>query len=91
MTFSDLRGAVSTAQGAKVAQLLALEQYRAQRAHLFPSLSSLQWWMRTHRRQAIEAGALLLVRGRYHVNPEKMDACIAAAGQEAALRQLASA
>ena len=80
----------ATAPGS-VAQIVALDVYRAQREHLFPSLSSFQWWLRTNRRLAIEAGALLLVRGRYHVQPDKMDSCIAVAGEQAARRQLVPA
>lgn len=81
----------ATPQGDILPSVVALEQYRQQRAHLFPTMNSLQWWMRSHRRQAIEAGALLLVRGRYHVNPEKFDACIVACGQQDALQHLESA
>lgn len=81
----------AAAAQASVAQIVALDLYREQRENLFPSLSSFQWWLRTHRRRAIEGGALLLVRGRYHVNPQRMDACIAAAGEEAARRQLVAA
>jgi len=76
---------------AVAAQLLPLDQYRAQRETIFPSLGSFQWWMRSNRGRAIQAGALLMVRGRWHVVPAKMDACIEQVGTEAARRQLVPA
>jgi len=80
----------SAAAGAAV-EIIPMPAYVEQVSHLMPSLSSFQWWLRDNRPRAVEAGALLLVRGRYYVNPAKMTACIAEAGQEAARRHLAGA
>jgi len=70
---------------------LPLDQYIAQANTVFPSKGSCQWWLRSNRGRAIQAGALLMIRGRWHVVPEKMDACIEQAGTEAARRQMVPA
>jgi len=70
---------------------LSLDQYIEQNNTVFPSKGSFQWWLRPNRGRAIDAGALLMIRGRWHVVPAKMDACIEQVGTEAARRQLVPA
>lgn len=71
--------------------LVLLSEYRQQRQRFFPSEGSLQWFLRQHRAELIEAGALLLHAGKYFANPETFDAFVMKAGSEAAKRQLEAA
>lgn len=66
------------------ANLLPLLDYWVGRQNLLPSRGSLQWYVRTHRPELVKAGALLMVGGRYIVDPGKFDAYIVAAGAKAA-------
>lgn len=46
---------------------------------LFPSLESLRWFIREHRDTLIEAGAIIKIRGQWHlVRPEFDDSVIRA-------------
>lgn len=69
-------------------QLVALARYREQRQRLFPSDGSLQWFLRQNRAALINAGALLLIAGRYQVDADKFDAYVLTVGAEAAKKQL---
>ena len=69
--------------------LRPLPQYREGREHIFPSDSSLEWTCRKHRRELVEAGALLLIGGRRMVNPPVFDAVILNAARRAAQAAMA--
>jgi len=60
-----------------------LYDYQQQRPALFPSRGSIDWWLRNpaHRKAVIDGGALLLIRGRWHVVPDRFDAAVMAQGQ----------
>ena len=64
--------------------VLTVQEYRAQRAHIYPSEGSIQWYLRQHRAALIEAGALLLIGGRHFVHADKFDTYILGAGSVAA-------
>jgi hypothetical protein len=57
-----------------VMKLLLLANYREQREHVFPSKSSLDWFLRKHRAALVRAGALLLLTGRWFVDAPRFDA-----------------
>ena len=61
----------------------APEAYLAKRAHLFPSVSSLRWFMRMERERLIEAGALRKLAGRVLIEPSSFDAVVEAAARDA--------
>lgn len=66
--------------------LLTPAQYREGRERVFQSDGSLQWYVRQHRAQLIDAGALLLHAGRWMVHPDQFDAYVLNAGASAAKR-----
>ena len=55
------------------------------RRTFFPSEGSLSWFVRTHRSRLVEDGALLLMRGAWHVHEERFErAMLEIAREEAA-------
>lgn len=65
-----------------------LPEYRQSRERLFPSEGSMQWFVRNHRAELIERGALLLHAGKWHAHETRFDAFVIEAGQLAARGQL---
>ncbi len=72
-----------------VSSLVPMVEYQRSRAHLFPSIASMQWFVRSHRAALIAGDALVLVAGRYLVAPEAVDAFAMRAGKEAAQKAAA--
>jgi len=66
---------------------IALADYGLQRSQLFYAPSSLQWFVRKHKLELIAEEALLLVAGRWTVNPEKFDQVVVRAAHAAAQRR----
>lgn len=61
------------------------EDYRSSgRAHLFPSETSLRWFLRAHRDRLVQAGALSRIAGRLWINPVAFDEVVADVGRERA-------
>ena len=48
-------------------------KYQAAREEVFPSATSLAWFMRQHRARLIEAGALVQIAGRNLLHEERCD------------------
>jgi hypothetical protein len=67
-----------------VSQLVPLARYFGERKHLFPTRSGGQWFLRRHKAELIEEGALLLVNGRFHANARKFDQTVFVIGQRLA-------
>lgn len=65
-----------------------LEIYRESRGSIFPSESSMRWWMRQHREQAVSAGALLMIRGTWFAHAKKLDELVLSEGQREAAAQV---
>ncbi|MFL6694246.1 MAG: hypothetical protein ACJ8GO_14950, partial [Ramlibacter sp.] len=59
-------------------------QYGAEREHVFPSKTSLIWFLRQHKAALVDARALLMLSGRWFVDPEKFDEYVLAEGTRAA-------
>jgi hypothetical protein len=68
----------------EVTQLVPLPEIREARQHIFPSAGSLDWFVRRNRNGLIEAGAILLLTGRWFADPAKFDAFMLRAGGAAA-------
>ena len=64
--------------------LVSPDQYRVDRAHLFESPQSFKWFMRKHRRELEDAGAIKRIAGRDKVDPSRTDAVVSAVGDRAA-------
>lgn len=47
--------------------------FQAERADTFPSEASLLWFVRTHKRELVEAGAIVLLRGAWHADMTVFD------------------
>lgn len=48
-------------------------EYAAARPALFPSQTSFQWFVRTHREELVRRGAVLMPTGRLLVDPATFD------------------
>ena len=64
--------------------LRKLPAYREQRTHIFQSESALQWFVRKHRRELVDAGALVFIAGQWHAHEQHFDAFVLKAGGDAA-------
>lgn len=53
---------------ASITSLQSLATFQLANAHIFPSVASLRWFYRQHRAQLLEAGAVVEIGGRLHVN-----------------------
>jgi hypothetical protein len=62
------------------------EEYRASRATAFPSEQSLQWFMRQHRAELVDAGAVSYPTGRALIVPHPFDSVVRRVGDERAKR-----
>ncbi|MBX3633943.1 MAG: hypothetical protein KF683_00865 [Rubrivivax sp.] len=69
--------------------LLPLAEYRAQRAHVFPSDESLRWFIRANRDDLVRRGALVMPTGRKMVSPEPFDRAVLEIGSRHAARRQA--
>ena len=78
-------------QPTPLSSLIKPPEYREQRQHLFPSKSSLDWFIRQHKSELVTAGALLMVVGQWHVHAEKFDAAVLDIGAKLAQRRLEAA
>jgi hypothetical protein len=59
------------------------DAYREAREHIFPSESSLEWFIRKNRPQLVAAKALLSINGRVFVNQSEFDGFLLELGQTA--------
>lgn len=62
-------------------RLLTPPNYQAARQNVFPSQTSLQWFIRTNRRNLIDSGALVTIAGRNLIVEEAFDATVLAIGR----------
>lgn len=65
-------------------RLRTLDEYGADRVQVFPSKTSMTWFVRKHKQNLVAAGALLMIAGRWFVDPEKFDAFVLTEGARAA-------
>lgn len=65
-------------------ELKPLHENGAERALVFPSKTSLDWILRQHKHHLVDAGALLMIAGRWSVLPEKFDGYVLEEGRRAA-------
>lgn len=54
--------------------------------HTLPTVQSVAWYVRSHREQLAEAGALIYVAGRLRYHPELFQRYVAETGRTAAKR-----
>jgi hypothetical protein len=68
----------------------APDSWRAQHPEYFPSEESLRHWFRQHRRELVEAGAVVFHRGQYQAT-DKMLPTVQTIAQRAARRAVEAA
>lgn len=66
-----------------VQALVPTQEYQGSRAHLFPSIESLRWFIRCNKPELVEAGAVLEIAGRQRLSPVEFDAVVLAVGKRA--------
>jgi hypothetical protein len=67
-----------------LASLVPLAEYGEARHQVFPSASSMAWFVRQHKSELVERGAILMIAGRWFVEPSVFDAYIVEHGKTAA-------
>ena len=71
--------------GAPLDRVRRLEpEYRQVRARFFPTLHSLQWFVRRHKARLIKAGAIVMHGGQWYADDAKFDAVVMAVAEERA-------
>ena len=65
-------------------RLKPLQDYGAKRVHVFPSKTSMDWFLRQHKQSLIKGGALFMICTRWFVDPERFDAYVLDEGRRAA-------
>ena len=73
-----------------IENLIRLSDYHEFRQHIFPSATSLHWFLRKHKEHLVQHGALLMLNGRWLASPERFDAYLANVGTTDAARQVIS-
>jgi hypothetical protein len=71
--------------------LVTLAQYREARQQIFPSDTSLDWFLRKHRPYLVAVGGLLMIAGRWLVSPMEFDAYVLANGRSTAQARTSAA
>lgn len=67
------------------AGLLPLEEYQGTRRAVFPTMNSLAWFIRQHRSELLDSGAIVSPTGRKLIEPERFDAVVLAIGKRRAV------
>lgn len=62
-----------------------LRRYQERNAVLFPSIESLRWYVRQHRGELVERGALIMHRGRLVIDSAAFKAVVRDIGKRQAL------
>lgn len=78
---------MSQSAAQSLADLQDPETYRAARLGAYPSPQSLQWAMRAHRKQLIDAGAMTFPNGRWLINPGAFDSVMLRVGAQRAMNR----
>jgi hypothetical protein len=65
-------------------QLVPVNQYRAERAHVYQSDEALRWTLRQHGQRFAERGAPVVIGRHKFVHPERFDKVAFELGQQAA-------
>jgi len=66
-----------------LAALATPAEYHATRTSVFPSETSVRWFIRQHRDELVKRGAFKLLTGRVFIVPDIFDAVVMGVGQEA--------
>lgn len=65
--------------------IMEIEEWRQRcGAHVYRTPDSLKWFLRQHRDELVEAGALLAPAGRLLVHPQRFEAAVQQIGQRLA-------
>lgn len=80
----------SEASAEQLKHIISVLEYQAKRATFFPSEQSLRWFIRKHQQRLVEADALLMMRGAWHVHSGRLDEEVVAIGREEARASKAS-
>lgn len=71
-----------------LSRVMSLDAYRAGREHIYPSDTSLRWFIRTKREQLLAKSALLMLNGRLMIDAGPFDQVVLDSGL-AAVREAA--
>lgn len=71
--------------------LVTPDQYQEKRQHMFPSDTSLTWYIRRHRPALVRCGAVMIINRRVWLDAQLLDDYVVKAGRESAAQRLAEA
>jgi len=61
--------------------LKTLGEYQGARTHIWPTLASVRWFIRTNKPDLLECGALLILGGRLVIDEPRFDAAVERIGR----------
>jgi hypothetical protein len=68
----------------KIAALLPPAEYQPRAPGVFPTLHSLNWFLRDNMAELVKLGAVVVPTGRKLIDPEKMEKAVLAIGKRRA-------
>jgi hypothetical protein len=60
-------------QASALDSIVSFDQFREVRKNVFPSSQSLLWYVRRQKADLIMAGAIMMVRGAWHIHANNFD------------------
>lgn len=66
----------TTSHATTAPPLLSVAEYQEARSRLFPSAGSLAWYIRVHKAELVQRGAMLMHRGIWHIDGECFDVAV---------------
>jgi hypothetical protein len=73
----------------ELSRLTTPAAYQAARGHIFPSATSLQWFMRRHRDALLKDHAVLKPAGRFLIDAEAFDKAVIRIGHQTLIAEAA--
>lgn len=74
--------------GASIAELVCMRDYQRSRVQCFQTTNAIQYFVRQHKPELVEVGALLFIQGQWFVDPRKFDNAVMTIGSNDARRKL---
>lgn len=68
----------------EISQLCSIDQYQSERATIFPSRASLDWFIRKHRGRLLDQRAIISPTGRKLISRTAFDSLVLEIGSETA-------
>lgn len=67
--------------------LVTTDQFHEGRKHVFPASQSIEWYIRHHKSNLVDCGAILIIAKRRLIDPQAFDTYVLNAGRLAAAKR----